>query len=102
MLQRSSTIPYDIDSIRADFPILQLEHHQGVPLVYLDNAASSQKPLSVIEALSDYYSTYNANVHRGIHKLSEKATSAYEDARSKVQKFINAPNKREVIFTRAD
>ncbi len=92
--------PYDIDRARADFPILNQEHHPGTPLIYLDNAASSQKPLSVIETLDDYYRRYNANVHRGIHKLSEEATVAYEAARVKVRKFINAGSKREVIFTR--
>jgi len=86
--------------IRADFPILAQEHHDGVPLVYLDNAATSQKPLSVIEALDDYYRRYNANVHRGIHKLSEEATAAYEEARVKIRRFINAPGKRTIIFTR--
>ncbi|MEZ4667004.1 MAG: cysteine desulfurase [Anaerolineae bacterium] len=93
-------LPYDIEIVRADFPILQVEHHEGVPLVYLDNAASSQKPRLVIDQLNKYYNTYNANVHRGIHKLSEQATSAYENARSKVSKFINAASKREIIFTR--
>lgn len=92
--------PYDLDQVRADFPILNQEHHPGTPLIYLDNAASSQKPLSVIETIDDYYRRYNANVHRGIHKLSEEATAAYEAARVKVRKFINAGSKREVIFTR--
>src|SRR5690606_18602268 len=91
---------YDLDVVRADFPILQQEHHEGVSLVYLDNAATSQKPLSVIEALDDYYRRYNANVHRGIHKLSEEATAAYEEARVKIRRFINAPGKRTIIFTR--
>lgn len=91
---------YDVARIREDFPILQQEHHSGVPLVYLDNAATSQKPASVIEALDRYYREYNANVHRGIHKLSEAATAAYEGARIKARRFINAGNKREVIFTR--
>jgi cysteine desulfurase/selenocysteine lyase len=95
-----TTFPYDVEKIRADFPILHQEHHAGVPLVYLDNAASSQKPLKVIEALDDYYRRYNANVHRGIHKLSEEATAAYEEARLKVKHFINAASKREIIFTR--
>ncbi|HEY7615176.1 MAG TPA: cysteine desulfurase, partial [Terriglobales bacterium] len=94
------TLPYDVEAIRADFPILQQEHHAGVPLIYLDNAASSQKPLKVIEALDDYYRRYNANVHRGVHKLSEEATAAYEDARKKIRRFINAASKREIIFTR--
>lgn len=93
-------LPYDVAAVRADFPILHQEHHAGVPLVYLDNAASSQKPLKVIEALDSYYRGYNANVHRGIHKLSEAATSAYEESRLKIRKFINAPSKREIIFTR--
>lgn len=94
------TLPYDLEALRADFPILQQEHHAGVPLIYLDNAASSQKPRQVIDAIDDYYRRYNANVHRGIHKLSEAATAAYEEARVKVKKFINAANKREVIYVR--
>jgi cysteine desulfurase/selenocysteine lyase len=94
------TLPYDVEAIRADFPILQQEHHAGVPLIYLDNAASSQKPLKVIAALDDYYRRYNANVHRGVHKLSEEATAAYEGARKKIRRFINAGSKREIIFTR--
>ena len=93
-------LSFDIEAIRADFPILQQEHHAGVPLIYLDNAATSQKPLKVIEALDDYYRRYNANVHRGVHKLSEEATAAYEQARIKIRKFINADSKREIIYTR--
>ena len=93
-------LPYDIEKIRADFPILHEKHHDDIPLVYLDNAASSQKPLQVIEGLNDYYRLYNANVHRGIHKLSEAATEAYEGSRKKIQKFINAKSRREIIFTR--
>lgn len=89
-----------IATVRADFPILQQEHHAGVPLVYLDNAATSQKPRQVIDALDDYYRRYNANVHRGVHKLSEEATAAYEQARIKIRKFINAGSKREIVFTR--
>ncbi|MCA0452973.1 MAG: cysteine desulfurase [Chloroflexi bacterium] len=91
---------FDLEAIRADFPILSQIHHDDIPLVYLDNAATSQKPNRVIEATSIYYREYNANVHRGIHKLSEEATSAYENARLKVRKFINTSSKREVIFTR--
>ncbi len=98
--QPSNGMPYDVDAVRADFPILHQEHHTGVPLIYLDNAASSQKPNQVIDTLDDYYRRYNANVHRGIHKLSEAATFAYEEARIKVKKFINAPSKREIIYTR--
>ncbi|MCA9915967.1 MAG: aminotransferase class V-fold PLP-dependent enzyme, partial [Anaerolineae bacterium] len=92
--------PYDVEAIREDFPVLHQEHHSGVPLVFLDNAASSQKPIAVIEAMNDYYRKYHANVHRGIHKLSEQATEAYEGARRKVRKFINASSHREVIYTR--
>ncbi len=100
MQSDSVQIPYDTNAIRADFPILAEEHHPGTPLVYLDSGATSQKPLVVIEALDRYYREYNANVHRGIHKLSEEASAAYEGARIKLKKFINAASKREVIFTR--
>jgi cysteine desulfurase / selenocysteine lyase len=88
-----------MQAYRKDFPTL----HQSVndkPLVYLDNAATSQKPLHVIETLDTYYRDYNSNIHRGIHALSEKATAAYEDARVKIAQFINAPHTHEVIFTR--
>lgn len=95
-----SLLPYDVDAIRADFPILAQSHHEGTPLVYLDNAASSQKPRQVIEAMDAYYRETHANVHRGIHKLSEAATSAYEDARKRIARFINAHSRREVIYTR--
>jgi cysteine desulfurase/selenocysteine lyase len=95
-----SVMPYDVDARRLDFPILQQDHHDSVPLIYLDNAATSQKPISVLEAMNDYYYRHNANVHRGIHKLSEEATEAYEGARRKVQRHINASSHREVIFTR--
>lgn len=92
--------PLDVESIRADFPILHQEVRPGVPLIYLDNAASSQKPASVIDAMDEYYRSYNANVHRGIHKLSEAATNAYELARKRIATFINAGSVREVIYTR--
>ena len=92
-------LSFDPDSIREDFPILkQLVH--GKPLVYLDNAATSQKPQVVIDALTRYYSTDNSNIHRGVHLLSERATEAYEAARAKVQRFINAAQSKEIIFTR--
>src|SRR6185436_9521538 len=100
MVTEPRTTEYDGEAVRADFPILQQMHSENVPLIYLDNAATSQKPASVIEAIDSYYREYNANVHRGIHKLSEQATSAYEEARLKVRKFINAGSKREIIFTR--
>ncbi len=93
------TTPYDVESIRADFPILLQEHHEGVPLVYLDNAATTQKPNTVIDSITEYYRSYNSNVHRGVHLLSERATAAFEDARLKVRKFINAASRREIIFT---
>jgi cysteine desulfurase/selenocysteine lyase len=89
----------DVWAVRRDFPVLD-QQVNGHPLVYLDNAATSQKPLCVIEALDEYYRRYNANVHRGIHKLSEEATAAYEDARQKVARFLNARSPKEIIFTR--
>src|SRR3989344_179541 len=89
----------DVQKIRADFPILSRQVH-GKPLVYLDNAATSQKPKQVIRAISDYYEQYNANVHRGVHKLTEEATQAYEAARKKVANFVNAGDARQIIFTR--
>jgi len=85
---------------RADFPILQREIRPGVPLVYLDSTATAQKPLAVIEAMDAYYRRSNANVHRGIHTLAEEATELYEGARDKVQRFINAGARKEIIFTR--
>jgi cysteine desulfurase/selenocysteine lyase len=87
------------ESIRGDFPILSRQVH-GKPLIYLDNSATSQKPLSVIESMDAYYRSYNANIHRGVHTLSEEATAAYEGARERIARFINAPSARQVIFTR--
>jgi len=92
--------PLDVEAIRKDFPVLHQEVQPGIPLIYLDNGATSQKPSTVIETMNDYYRRYNANVHRGIHKLSEEATFAYEGARKKIQQFINAGSSREVIYTR--
>jgi cysteine desulfurase/selenocysteine lyase len=89
----------DVQQIRKDFPILERKVY-GKPLVYLDNAATSQKPRQVIDALVDYYENYNANIHRAVHCLGEEATAAYEEARAKVAKFINAPSPECVIFTR--
>jgi cysteine desulfurase/selenocysteine lyase len=88
------------DIIRAGFPILERQVHPGVPLVYLDSAATSQKPLRVIEAMDAFYRQSNANIHRGIHVLAEEATALYEDARQKIARFINAPSARQVIYTR--
>lgn len=90
---------YDINKIRNDFPILS-EKAYGKPLVYFDNAATSQKPKVVIDALVDYYSTYNANIHRGVHFLSQKASAAFDEVREKVKTFINATSAREIIFVR--
>ena len=97
-----SSMMMNLSKIRQDFPILQTKvgKNQNINLIYLDNAASSQKPQSVIEAITRYYSESNANVHRGIHTLGERATSLYEEARNKVRRFINAPNTHEIIFTR--
>ncbi|HEY3302846.1 MAG TPA: cysteine desulfurase [Candidatus Binatia bacterium] len=92
-------VSLDVARIREDFPILKQRVH-GRPLVYLDNAATTQKPEVVIDAVSRYYRTDNANVHRGLHQLSERATEAYEGARRKVQRFINAADVREIIFVR--
>ncbi|WP_448528617.1 SufS family cysteine desulfurase [Raineya sp.] len=89
----------DIQAIREQFPILGQSVH-GKKLVYLDNAATSQKPISVINALSEYYTSYNANIHRGAHYLAAKATEIYEQAREKVAKFLNARSSEEIIFTR--
>jgi len=89
----------DPQALRADFPILRREIN-GHPLVYLDSASSSQKPDAVIDAVSDYYREYNANVHRGIYTIGEEATAAYELARARVARFINAPDVHEVVFTR--
>src|SRR4051794_7547385 len=89
----------DWSAIRNDFPILDQKVH-GHPLIYLDNAATTQKPRAVIKALSQYYERDNANVHRGIHELSNRATAAFEAARHRAAQFINARNADEIIFTR--
>ena len=90
---------FDVARIREDFPILQQKVH-GKPLVYFDNGATSQKPQAVIDALAHYYRAENSNIHRGVHYLSERATAAYEEARSKIRGFINARNNQEIIFVR--
>ena len=89
----------DIESIRKDFPILKREVN-GKPLIYFDNGATSQKPQVVIDAITNYYTNENSNIHRGIHTLSQEATNAYEEARKKVQQFINAKHSHEIIFTK--
>ena len=88
----------DITQIRADFPILQRQVN-GQPLLYLDNAATSQTPLPVINAISDYYKHTNANIHRGVHALSQEATDEFEGARQKIQTHFNAAHAHEIIFT---
>lgn len=90
----------DTEAIRKDFPILDRQIHDGKKVVYLDNAATSQKPRQVLDALNAYYERHNANVHRGVHVLAEEATALYEGARDKVAAFINAPSRDEVIFTK--
>lgn len=90
----------DIQKVRADFPILSREVYPGVPLIYLDSAASSQHPQVVIETMDAYYRLHHANVHRGIHRLSEEATELYEGARERVAEFINAPSTSQVIYVR--
>ena len=89
----------DVARLRMDFPILSQMVH-GKPLVYLDNAATTQKPRAVIDCMANYYAEYNANIHRGVHVLSQQATDAYEGAREKVRRFINAARREEVIFVR--
>jgi cysteine desulfurase / selenocysteine lyase len=91
--------PWDVDRIREDFPALHQQVH-GQPLVYLDNAATSQKPRAVLDALVAYYTRDNANVHRGVHLLSERATEAYEGSRARIQRHLNAASAREIVFVR--
>ncbi|MDH4002303.1 MAG: cysteine desulfurase [Xanthomonadales bacterium] len=95
----SSARIFDVGSIREDFPILCREVH-GKPLVYFDTASSAQRPLQVIGAVDDFYRRHNANVHRGVHSLSQEATDLYEGARGKLARFINANSEREIVFTR--
>ncbi len=97
--QANAPAPLDVDAIRRDFPILQRLIY-GKPLVYLDNAATSQKPRQVIQSLVDYYERYNSNIHRGVHALSMEATDAHESARARIAAFIGAPRPDQLIFTR--
>jgi cysteine desulfurase / selenocysteine lyase len=90
----------NVNKVRQDFPVFQREIKPGVPLVYLDSTATSQKPLAVIEAMNQYYRRSNANIHRGVHTLAEEATAMYEQARVKIAKFINAPSAHQIIYTR--
>ena len=91
---------FNVEKIREDFPILKRETKPGVPLIYFDSAATSQKPNQVIDAMGEYYRNYNANIHRGVHTLAEEATAAYEAAREKVALFIGANKTKELVFTR--
>src|SRR3954467_7488906 len=99
MVDKTGSDALDVQAIRRDFPILAREVH-GKPLVYLDNAATSQKPRQVIQVLVDYYERFNANIHRGVHTLAEEATDAYEGVRRKTARFIGADGPDEIIFTR--
>ncbi|MDQ3977238.1 MAG: aminotransferase class V-fold PLP-dependent enzyme, partial [Thermoproteota archaeon] len=90
----------NIEKIRGDFPILKRKVSGGKPLVYLDNAATTQKPLAVIDAIRDYYMNYNSNIHRAVHQLAEEATLEFEKTREKVAEFINARSTEEIVFTR--
>jgi len=96
---RPVAAPFDVETVRRDFPILHQQVH-GHPLAYLDNAATTQKPRAVLDAITGYYLNDNANIHRGVHLLSERATAAYEAARETVRRFINARESREVVFVR--
>jgi len=89
-----------IETIRKDFPILQRKVRENKPLVYLDNASTSQKPIQVIDAINDYYKNQNANIHRAVYALAEEATEAYENTRTKIAKFLNIQNREEIIFVR--
>ena len=97
--QGGAPAPFDVLRVRRDFPILD-QRVFGKPLVYLDNAATAQKPRAVLDALELYYTQDNANIHRGLHQLSERATAAYEETRSKVRRFLNAERDAEIIFVR--
>ncbi len=100
MVNQQVKTALDVEQIQIDFPILRREVHPGVPLIYLDSTATTQKPTQVIQAMDEYYRKYNANVHRGVHTLAEEATAAYEAARQRVADFIHASTATEIIFTR--
>ena len=97
--KKPAAASFNVERIRRDFPLLH-QNVNGFPLVYFDNAATSQKPKSVIDAINQYYSVYNSNVHRGVHYLSGKATDAYEESRRIAQRFINAKSEVEINFVR--
>ena len=98
-IEKPNGLDYNVELVRKDFPVLERTVH-GKPLVYFDTAASAQRPLAVIEAVDDFYRNHNANVHRGVHLLSQEATDLYEAARRDLAKFINAQSDREIVFTR--
>lgn len=98
-VQQVPKVSFDVERVRRDFPVLDQQVH-GKPLVYLDNAATSQKPRQVIDALVRYYTADNSNIHRAVHQLSERSTRQYEESRVKAQRWINAPDAREIIFVR--
>src|SRR6266571_6129995 len=95
----ATTAPFEVRRVREDFPILDQKVF-GKPLAYLDNAATAQKPRAVIDAIARFYEHDNANIHRGLHALSERATAAYEDARGRLRRFVNAAQEREIVFVR--
>jgi len=99
-MEASEQAPLDVDAIRADFPILQREVADGRDLVYLDNAATSQTPEQVVDVIADYYRRYNANVHRGLHELSQEASVAYEDAHDRLAEFVGGEDREEMVFTK--
>src|SRR5947208_13952437 len=99
MMAQSTFTLFDVLTLRREFPILR-QQINGKPLAFLDSAASSQKPRRVIACLEEYYERYNANVHRGVYKLSEEATFAYERARGKLARFVGASSPKEIVFTR--
>ena len=96
---RPTSPPFDVEAVRRDFPILSRKVN-GHPLVYLDNGATTQKPRAVIDALVEFYTQHNANVHRGVHTLSQEASALFDDARVTVAEFINAPEPAECVFVR--
>ncbi len=98
-LARTDARSFDVEAIRRDFPILE-QTVNGKPLVYLDNAATTQKPRAVIDAITEHYLKDNANIHRGVHELSVRATAAYEKVRAKVRDFIGADRVEEIVFLR--
>src|SRR3984893_18509725 len=98
-VRREVSIGFDVEKVREDFPVLKQQIH-GKPLVYLDNAATSQKPQTVIDAIVKFYEVDCANIHRGVHELSQRSTAAYEETRAKARRFLNARSQNELIFVR--